>query len=535
MNSRFNLIKSFKIRPETTRKRHLRNAIYLTISLTLLLIFFTSQALIQAGTERSAELLSKKIESVEITFMRNFDMLENDMRLISKWGQTGIFDLHNDLRELDNKIIPIIEEYQFIISFSIISSDSSYYNLIREESGWQSFKARIENGNWEYFARPDSNYVPDEDFMDMIHSGTLYSIVFVSETSSDEPTIGSSHPITDSRAGSSKMIYFENDQTNNLALFNIDTDYIENDISNFKISEHGQVYLIPRYNYSYKDDFDEESEIISDTIVGSQDFDRTKILELAYESWYNVDAEEPFMFRYHGETWWGMATLPPESQMSRWLMVTLPSNELFVELDRERTTMIFFTVIILIVGGLLFGILVKLYNRPLTGMSGTLELTESEALLQLLKEGESDHLEFKSTLRWNLKSDKPDQNIEKSILKTLVAYLNSEGGTLLVGVEDDGNILGIESDKFVNEDKYMLHLNNMIKQHIGLEFAKYIHYRLVPVQDTKVLQIDCNKSNEPVFLSYLEDEDFYIRVGPASRKLSTKKALRFLMSKNNNG
>jgi predicted HTH transcriptional regulator len=168
-------------------------------------------------------------------------------------------------------------------------------------------------------------------------------------------------------------------------------------------------------------------------------------------------------------------------------------------------------------------------------MSGTLELTESEALLQLLKEGESDHLEFKSTLRWNLKSDKPDQNIEKSILKTLVAYLNSEGGTLLVGVEDDGNILGIESDKFVNEDKYMLHLNNMIKQHIGLEFAKYIHYRLVPVQDTKVLQIDCNKSNEPVFLSYLEDEDFYIRVGPASRKLSTKKALRFLMSKNNNG
>ena len=142
-------------------------------------------------------------------------------------------------------------------------------------------------------------------------------------------------------------------------------------------------------------------------------------------------------------------------------------------------------------------------------------------------------LEFKSTLRWNLRSDKADKNLEKSILKTIVAYLNSAGGKLLVGVEDNGNILGIEADKFANDDKFMLHLNNMIKQHIGLEFSKWIHYRIIEEDGEKVLLVDCEKSSEPAFLKIQEDEDFYIRVGPASRKLSTRKAIKYLMNEDN--
>ena len=92
----------------------------------------------------------------------------------------------------------------------------------------------------------------------------------------------------------------------------------------------------------------------------------------------------------------------------------------------------------------------------------------------LINKGESDRVEFKSTLRWNLKKERSEKGIEKAWLKSLVAFLNTDGGVLLVGVGDDGDILGTAADQFDNDDKYLLHVNNCIQQHIGLECNSFI-------------------------------------------------------------
>ena len=113
-------------------------------------------------------------------------------------------------------------------------------------------------------------------------------------------------------------------------------------------------------------------------------------------------------------------------------------------------------------------------------------------------------------------------------LKTVAAFLNSEGGTLLVGVEDNGNIVGTDPDNFSSEDKYLLHVNNLIRQHIGLELSRYIAFELKPMADKKILVVDCRPSGKPVFLKHNDNEDFYIRVGPGSRKLSTQKAVEYI-------
>ena len=92
----------------------------------------------------------------------------------------------------------------------------------------------------------------------------------------------------------------------------------------------------------------------------------------------------------------------------------------------------------------------------------------------LINKGESDRVEFKSTLRWNLKKERSEKGIEKAWLKSLVTFLNTDGGALLVGVGDDGDILGTAADQFDNDDKYLLHVNNCIQQHIGLECSSFI-------------------------------------------------------------
>lgn len=152
----------------------------------------------------------------------------------------------------------------------------------------------------------------------------------------------------------------------------------------------------------------------------------------------------------------------------------------------------------------------------------------ADRIRSMISSGEGNRIEFKSTLRWNLETDRSEKVIEKAWLKTVAAFLNSEGGVLLVGVEDSGDILGIEADNFDNEDKYLLHVNNRLQQHIGLEHAGFIRYQLVPVNDQKVLLVECQPSPSPVFLKFGKEEEFYIRVGPGSRRLSTSEVVAYV-------
>lgn len=137
----------------------------------------------------------------------------------------------------------------------------------------------------------------------------------------------------------------------------------------------------------------------------------------------------------------------------------------------------------------------------------------------LIKQGESETLEFKSTIRTNLHTKEVDRNIEFAALKTIAAFLNSKGGTLLVGVSNEGKLKGIKKDKFQNQDKVFLHITNLIKDHIGNTFIPFISKEIVQIDSKEVLRIDCKPSNKIVFIKRDNEEHFYVRSGPASIKL----------------
>ena len=92
-----------------------------------------------------------------------------------------------------------------------------------------------------------------------------------------------------------------------------------------------------------------------------------------------------------------------------------------------------------------------------------------DAVKQMIAVGESDLLEFKSTVRTNLHTGKPGKEIELAWLKSVVAFCNTEGGTILIGVNDKGQILGLEADNFQNDDKCLLHIQNLIGEHVGID------------------------------------------------------------------
>jgi hypothetical protein len=90
--------------------------------------------------------------------------------------------------------------------------------------------------------------------------------------------------------------------------------------------------------------------------------------------------------------------------------------------------------------------LAKHLNTFLDKITATEETVAPVSLEEMIAEGESDELEFKSTLRWDLREALVNKKLEEVIMKTVAAFANSDGGTLLIGVGDNGDVLGLEPD-----------------------------------------------------------------------------------------
>jgi type I restriction enzyme, R subunit len=156
---------------------------------------------------------------------------------------------------------------------------------------------------------------------------------------------------------------------------------------------------------------------------------------------------------------------------------------------------------------------------------------------ELIKRGESKTLEFKSTLRWNLREDRQDDKIvTHTALKTIAAFLNTEGGDLLIGVADDGSIVGLDPDRLDNDDKFMRHLAQVVRNGLGDRAGTCIDPKTQIVQGKTVCVVSCQRSPEPVFLRWKgmaasPGGDLFVRSGPGTVKLPPDSASEYIRTR----
>lgn len=154
---------------------------------------------------------------------------------------------------------------------------------------------------------------------------------------------------------------------------------------------------------------------------------------------------------------------------------------------------------------------------------------------ELIKIGESHNCEFKSTLRVNLFTNSPDKEIELACLKTIAAFLNTSGGVLLIGVEDNRNIIGLNKDfkSFKKPDKldeFQKHLDNLIANFFDNSFFSLIKIKFPKLDDKMICMIEVKQSNKPVLLNNKEN-DFYIRRTGSTVKLNKLEMMGYIKNK----
>ena len=174
----------------------------------------------------------------------------------------------------------------------------------------------------------------------------------------------------------------------------------------------------------------------------------------------------------------------------------------------------------------------KGYDVLSSGRKSDEIIKQGPSISELLHVMETLRVEFKSTARVPLKSDIPEKVVNEGIIKTVAAFLNSEGGTLGIGISDDGDILGLQPDleyKKQDLDSYHNWLSTLLMNTIGeASMAQYVKIRFETADDKVVCLVDVKKSNKPSFAKTIKGtEVFYVRVGNTTRILSGSEMLSY--------
>ena len=165
-------------------------------------------------------------------------------------------------------------------------------------------------------------------------------------------------------------------------------------------------------------------------------------------------------------------------------------------------------------------------------------LSDVKHLQHLISLGETRHIEFKQSFFANAsaiyaQSGKLEKNrdVQGEVIKDIASFMNTEGGTLLIGVNDHRKVVGInrEMSRFGWEkvDNYFQELGAQLESRLGRDYHQYCRLTAVTIDEKIVARIDCTASPLPVFL---DEEKFHVRTDTSSPPKTGLAMLRYIQN-----
>lgn len=177
-------------------------------------------------------------------------------------------------------------------------------------------------------------------------------------------------------------------------------------------------------------------------------------------------------------------------------------------------------------------------NGFLEGITQTQPSQVPVTLEEMIAQGEGEELEFKASLRWDVDQGMVNKKLEEVIVKTISAFGNGQGGTLLIGVDDAGNVLGLEGDYHAlggaDRDKFELHLRNLLNQAFGTAFVtNRVRISFPEIGELEICKVDVQPSAKPLVVSFKDkngvaQEKLYVRSGNSSQEIKLGEMQGFL-------
>ena len=153
-------------------------------------------------------------------------------------------------------------------------------------------------------------------------------------------------------------------------------------------------------------------------------------------------------------------------------------------------------------------------------------------ILQLIKQGENEQIEFKESLRWDSRERTINRKLEYVIAKTIAAFLNKKGGALLIGVADNGQIVGLEHDlknvKHKNIDGFQQKITQIVEKYLGFGATHYIYVSFDSIENKQVCLVKIKRSQKPIYVRVNRQSEFWVRIGNVTRELDVESAHSYI-------
>lgn len=153
----------------------------------------------------------------------------------------------------------------------------------------------------------------------------------------------------------------------------------------------------------------------------------------------------------------------------------------------------------------------------------------------LITSGEGEFIEFKASLMWDYRKQAVNKELYEPVMKNLVGFMNGRGGLLLIGVDDEGAVLGIEPDiktlRKPGVDGFENVFNVAFGNMIGMEYRPFVTLTFPALDEKTVCAVSVRPATHAAYLHYQGKEEFYLRTGNSSNALSVSSAVQYIQGR----
>ncbi len=185
-------------------------------------------------------------------------------------------------------------------------------------------------------------------------------------------------------------------------------------------------------------------------------------------------------------------------------------------------------------GALLAFIIIRTYTLFARNVGILQKVSEElgQNVVHIIAQGEGPRIEFKSSFRWDFQQSEMNRALEIVVLKAIAGFMNSGGGSLLIGVADDKQILGLENDyqtlKKPNRDGFERAIMTSVSSNLGTDLCRHIHIIFHVIDNADICRVIVMPSNRPVYLKYEGKLKLFVRTGGSTRELEIQEAVEYI-------
>lgn len=514
----------------------MRKKIRLGISILFLVLSVISYLLYLQGSDRKV-YSDELINSESMVFKKNLNsflnIAEDNMKtsrrnLLS--DSIGKFSHH----KLNKIFTSQIKDNKLVKGVLLLANDINYA-LIKQDNTWTTTFSSKKNDSLLDWSRLDNKLEIISQWSDtynfFLDSTNRLIVAGITDSTGLTFWRAVESEIPDKKKLLIEISGFENAEGKNysLGLIYTTTD-ISNSFSSVLSFQNPMVNLINERGKLITPISSTDSTLLVNNDIVKKD------VEKLINSWLSdtISASKTFSFEKENQVYWTRIDTINQYGI-KGFSITVSDNDINRSVSFLASKYLY-AAILLFGLSVLFILLWFFGKKPSKIVFQSIERHSREQIKSLINNGETSAVEYKSSLRYDYREQKENKILENVILKSISAFANAKGGTLIIGVDDDMNVLGLENDfrtlKKHTADYFELHLNRLITNQFGISFVnEYLLIYFEEFENKTICIIQINPANSPTFVKLKEKnggvvEKFYVRSGNSSQQISSLKEIQ---------